>query len=352
MSYENGLSALNLQMPDKIPRTEYSAHFHWDLVQKVTGIEVSSKSPIEVQVRASKEFIKAWDYGFSWNVIPFDKQFNGLQSKMGHASFTEDGSDFSTEVNVFIEDPEDVYDFDFWKTYGKRNHEKLVAEFDSDYQKTVNEHPDTVNMTGIYTTCMSGIIEILGWDMLLLAAGIDSKQFGEFINRYVDWNMQYFTALAQSSSPVVMIHDDLVWTNGAFLAPEFYRTYIFPNIKRLIQPLVESGKKVLFTSDGNFTQFTDDIASCQVHGFIMEPCTDMGYICEKYGKTHVIVGNVDTRILLYGGKDDIENEVKRCISLGRDCPGYFMAVGNHIPQNTPIESCLYYNEFFEKYRKR
>ena len=30
-------------------------------------------------------------------------------------------------------------------------------------------------MTGIYTTCMSGAIEILGWDMLLLAAGVDSR---------------------------------------------------------------------------------------------------------------------------------------------------------------------------------
>lgn len=43
MSLQNGLSALNLEMPDKIPRTEYSAHFHWDLVQKVTGIPASSK---------------------------------------------------------------------------------------------------------------------------------------------------------------------------------------------------------------------------------------------------------------------------------------------------------------------
>lgn len=216
----------------------------------------------------------------------------------------------------------------------------------------LHEHPEMVNMTGIYTTCMSGVIEILGWDVLLMAAGINPKEFGEFMNRYAQWNLQYFEALAQSDSPVVMVHDDIVWTSGAFLAPEFYRAYIFPNIQKLLTPLHECGKKVIFTSDGDYTQFIDDIANCHVHGFVMEPCTDMSYICEKYGKAHAIVGNADTRILLSGTKEEIETEVKRCIQLGKDCPGYFMAVGNHIPPNTPVENCLYYNEFYEKYSRR
>lgn len=30
----------------------------------------------------------------------------------------------------------------------------------------------------------------------------------------------------------------------------------------------------------------------------------------------------------------------------------FMAVGNHIPANTPVENALYYNEVFEQLRSR
>ena len=37
MSYADGMAAINLEMPAKIPRTEYSAHFHWDLVNTVCG---------------------------------------------------------------------------------------------------------------------------------------------------------------------------------------------------------------------------------------------------------------------------------------------------------------------------
>ena len=62
----------------------------------------------------------------------------------------------------------------------------------------------------------------------------------------------------------------------------------------------------------------------------------------------MIVGNADTRVLLYGSQADIRAEVERCIALGRRCPGYFMAVGNHIPPNTPVENALYYNQVYEE----
>ena len=69
MSFKDGMAAICLEMPDKVPRTEYSADFHWELVSKVTGIEVDSKSPSEIQNRAASAFRREWDYGFVWNTL-------------------------------------------------------------------------------------------------------------------------------------------------------------------------------------------------------------------------------------------------------------------------------------------
>ena len=149
-----------------------------------------------------------------------------------------------------------------------------------------------------------------------------------------------------------MIHDDIVWTSGAFVSPQWYREYIFPNYKKMFAPVLESGKRVLYTSDGTFTEFIDDIAASGVHGFVMEPTTDMSYIAQRYGKTHVFVGNADTRILLSGTKEDIRHEVKRCMDIGKKCPGFFMAVGNHIPPNTPVDHALWYEEAYEEMSRR
>jgi uroporphyrinogen-III decarboxylase len=104
----------------------------------------------------------------------------------------------------------------------------------------------------------------------------------------------------------------------------------------------------MFTSDGNFDKFIDDIAQTGVHGFVFEPLTSLEYIVEKYGQTHVVIGNADTRILLSGARAQIRAEVERCLALGRNCPGFFMAVGNHIPPNTPVENALYYNRVYEE----
>jgi uroporphyrinogen-III decarboxylase len=120
----------------------------------------------------------------------------------------------------------------------------------------------------------------------------------------------------------------------------------------MFEPLIQAGKKIIYTSDGNYTKFIDDIAECKVSGFVMEPTTDMAYIAEKYGKTHSFIGNADTRILLSGTKEEIYGEVKRCMDIGKKHPGFIMAVGNHIPANTPIENALYYNEVYEKLSKR
>jgi len=55
---------------------------------------------------------------------------------------------------------------------------------------------------------------------------------------------------------------------------------------------------------------------------------------------------------LQGSQEEIYNEVKRCIDIGKDCPGFFMAVGNHIPANTPVENALYYNECYKTLGQR
>ena len=37
MSYQNAMDAIQLKMPEKIPRTEYSASVYWGLIRAVTG---------------------------------------------------------------------------------------------------------------------------------------------------------------------------------------------------------------------------------------------------------------------------------------------------------------------------
>jgi len=352
MSYSDGWAAVNLEMPPRVPRVEFDAERHWDLVKAVTGIEVDIDSPGQIKHEASCAFIRAWDYDIRLTSLIGHGELSAKCTSMGHSEYAAGGVDYNANIYCPFKEPEEVFALDLWETYGTKDKKELIQRFNQNYRSQCETFPDLVNMTGTYVTLFSGLIAILGWDMLLTAGGIDQDRFGAVANRYADWMQQFYDALAESETPVVYSHDDIVWTTGAVFHPDWYRKYIFPNYRKFYEPLLDSGKKVIFVADGNYTEFVDDIAATGVSGFFFEPLTDLKYIVERYGQTHIIIGNVDTRLLLMGTREEIRQEVERCMALGKNCPGYFIGVTNMIPANTPIESALYYNEVYEELSRR
>jgi uroporphyrinogen-III decarboxylase len=348
MSYADGWAAMNLEKPARIPRTEYSADFHWDLVRAVTGLDVRPDSPPETQCQATIAFMKAWNYDMRWAILTYNDIFKGLNTRMGHAVYAAEGVDFDEVRTATFSSVEEVLAFDPMTAIGPCDQRAQTRAYEEHYRALCAQYPDGVNMTGIYVTCVSGLLELFGWDQLLMALGSDPEGFGAVADRYAAWIQGWFDALAAADVPVVMVHDDIVWSSGPFYDPAWYRRFVLSHYHKYFAPLIESGKKILFTSDGDYTMFLDDIAEAGVHGLVMEPLTDMRLAAERYGQKLVLVGNADTRILLEGSRDAIRAEVKRCIDIGRDCPGFFMAVGNHIPPNTPVESALFYNEVYEE----
>ncbi len=349
MSYEDGWAALNLEMPKRVPRTEFSAHdYHFELVKAVTGIEVDVESAVEDRIEACQAFVRAWNYDILfWTQIEAS-EFGDMRTNMGHAAYAFEGADYDDKIYCPFKDPSEVLAFDPWDVYGERDKRELTRRFREFYRWQCAIFPTNVNPVGIYISLITGLTYIFGWEMMLLAAGMDPEGFGELTNRYTSWIQQYYDALAEAEVPVVWSHDDMVWTEGAIFHPDWYRKYVFPNYKKLWEPLIESGTKIIYVCDGDYTQFVEDVAACGAHGFWFEVFTDMTHVAERYGQTHALIGNVDTRVLLNGTREQIRTEVERCMAIGKKCPGYFIAVSNHIPPNTPVKNALYYNEVYDE----
>lgn len=352
MGYADAWAALNLDMPRTIPRTEYSVEGHYDLLRTVTGMTVTQDSPREVKDRVRLAFRRAWDFGFAWSVMVGGGHIKGRRTDMGHAVYAAGGTDWRDTQHCPFTDPAEVLAYDPVAEAGSTPHADLVAAFERHYAQAQTYDSDVVNMSGTYITLFSGLIEIFGWEMLLLAAGTDPAGFGAMTRRYEAWIRPFFEAFAASTVPVMMVHDDICWTSGPVLDPAWYREYVFPAYRRLWRPVLDAGKRLVFTSDGDYTMFFDDIVACGAHGLVMEPCADMAGFARRHGRTHAFIGNADTRVLLSGPISRIEAEVQRCLDIGRDCPGFIMAVGNHIPANTPVEHALAYQRAFERGRRR
>ena len=84
MAYQNAMDALNLNMPRKVPRTEYSASSYWSLVSAVTGIPSRPRATGRPSPRV-EAFEKAWDFGFTWSVLIHNQVLAECRTSMGHA---------------------------------------------------------------------------------------------------------------------------------------------------------------------------------------------------------------------------------------------------------------------------
>ncbi len=339
MSYEIGLGALQLKPGPRLAHTEYCSNDA--LLRQITG---NGKRPVE----------DALDMDFIWSTNDGPRPWSerGRVTDMGHAEFLEHGVDKRPPRACPFTDPEQVWGFDAVEEYGLPDMAGLVAFYEQHYQEVQAARPNQVFPGGYYKTIVSGAIESFGWDMLLMAAA-DQGRFEKVLDSFFRLTLHHAHAWAKTSIVAYINHDDMVWTEGAFMSPDFYRRVIFPRYAEIWRVLKQAGKKVLFCSDGDFGEFVDDIAAAGADGFIFEPMTALDPIVEKYGKTHVIVGSkVDCRTLTFGTQDEIRREVDATLAVAFDCPGFIVAVGNHIPSNVPVDNALCYLDYLKAHWAR
>jgi len=336
MSYERGWQALHLEMPDRIPHTEYVSNPAW--VERLTGLD--PRVP-EQAGRAMIELVRVWDYDLRWlNMAPPGQP---RMTHMGTAVWS-DGFEVADNRVCPFTSPEEVLEFDPMATIGVPPHEELVTHYARTWSAAQGQTPTAVVPGGYYNTIFSWCILTFGWDLFLTAAALDEERFDRVLEGFCELSLASYRAQAECGCRVFICHDDIVWTEGAVFRPEWYRTHVFPRYRRLWQPLKDAGIIILYCSDGDYTEFIDDLAACGADGFIFEPLTDLEYVVARYGQSKVIIGNVDCRALTFGGRREIYAEVERCARLGRDCPGYFFSVGNHIPYNVPVDNVAIYAE--------
>ena len=346
MSYEIGMNAIHLQPAERFAHTEYCTSY--PLIRAVTGVDPQDDAS------AWAKFYDAWQFDFFWSTndgpVPWAER--GRTTDMGHAEFLEGGIDRRDAVTCPFKDVEQVLSFDAAEEYGLTETKELVAFYEQSYRNGRQAHPNQVYTGGYYRTLISGAIEAFGWDMLLAAAA-DRDRFDRVLESIFQLSLHHYRAWAGTSIDVFICHDDMVWSQGAFMRPDFYRSAVFPRYRKLWDLLHEAGKIVLFCSDGDWTQFIDDIADAGADGFIFEPMTDLDYVARHYGRTHSIFSSfVDCRTLTFGTKEQIQHEIDQTLDLARGCSGFVVAVGNHIPSNVPVENALFYFDYLSKHWRR
>jgi hypothetical protein len=345
VSYQIGINALRCQPTPRLAHTEYCSNAA--LKRAVTGLPDDHPDQ-------EAEFMRLWEYDFIWSTnngpVPWEER--GRTTDMGHSEFLEGGVDWRDAQTSPFASVEEALAFDAVAEYGLLDYDELVAFYERSYQERQTRYPGQVFTGGYYRTLYSGAIAIFGWDMLLQAAA-HREGFARVLDSIFQQSMHHYRAWADTSIEVFMCHDDMVWSQGPFMHPDFYRAEVFPRYQALWKVLKDAGKLIVFTSDGDWGMFADDIVAAGADALCFEPMMALEPVVAKYGQTHCLLASkVDARTLTFGSRAQIEAEIDATLALARDCKGFIFAVGNHIPSNVPVESAIWYFDYLRDHWAR
>jgi hypothetical protein len=333
MSLQTALDNIHLRPCSRWGHTEYSLNYHTAYLD--ARVPVPRTHP-EWEKRLNERF--AIDFRWHTNDGLIDWAQRGRVTDMGHAEYASDGSDLHTGAASPFHSEEDVWAFDAVSEYGLPTMVDQVAAYERQILQARAAAPDQLTTGGYYRTLVSGAIAAFGWEMLLAAAA-NPRRLERTLDGFFRRTLFHMQAWAQTTAEVVIQHDDFVWTAGPFMHPDIYRQVIIPRYAALWKPLHAAGKKVLFCSDGNFTEFAADIVAAGADGLIFEPCNDFAWMAERFGDTTCLVGSaVDCRDLTFGEWETVQRDIDRTFAALQRCRGALVAVGNHLPANIPDAS--------------
>ncbi len=336
VSYDLGMDILNLCPAPRPGHVVYCTHEALrDRVRETTGLSLED----------------AWECDLIWNTNdgPVPWSALGRVTDMGHAEFMAGGADRRDPGVCPFRTLEEVRAFDAVAEYGLPDGNALAEPYEAACQNGQRAFPNQVFTGGYYKTLLSGSLEIFGWDMLLQLAA-DREAFEAVLESIFQVSLHHYRCWARTGVKAFILHDDMVWSGGPFLDPDFYRGVIFPRYTALVRLLHAASKKVLFASDGNWTSFMDDIAATGADGFIFESAVPLETMADRFGNSHVLVGSaMDCRTLTFGTRDEIRAEIDLTLKTAQKCRGLFIAVGNHIPSNVPLENALFYGNYLRRH---
>jgi len=151
----------------------------------------------------------------------------------------------------------------------------------------------------------------------------------------------------------VFMDDDITFINGPFFSPAMFRELIMPSAKKLYGYVHDSGGHVYRHTDGNNWKLIP--LMIEAGADFLDPLEvkagmDLQKLKDAFDRKLVWVGNIDARALYRRDKREIEEEVKRKLSVFPD-GGYIYRTDGPITDEASLEAYSFLIECVKKYGK-
>jgi hypothetical protein len=144
--------------------------------------------------------------------------------------------------------------------------------------------------------------------------------------------------------PFFFVGDDIAYKGRTMFSMQMLRELFFPYLRRLCEPLVAAGIRVIFHTDGYVMAIIDDLIECGVAGLNpLEPLAgnDVAEIKRRYGRNLILVGGMDcSQLLPRGSVQEVVAGTKQLLRDAGQGGGLFIGSSSEIVPATPVENIM------------
>ncbi|MBN2852679.1 MAG: hypothetical protein JXQ23_08090, partial [Clostridia bacterium] len=260
----------------------------------------------------------------------------------GKKRFTKDGGVWNLSCKEKYHSYEDVLNVDLLQFVIEKVNNQMLNEM----QHMIDEKAKThVPVPWHYGTLLSRCEIEFGWEPLLEASAIEPEKFSKVLDRFALSSLSVVDGWSRLDDvSLIIVHDDIAATRSLIWSPAYLRKYIFPWYKRIFDKIHENGKKVLYITDGNYAEIIDDLLQMGVDGLYCESSSiDPLFVTEKGGPDLFYLIKTDSKIMDYGTKEEILEEVLKLKSIHLKNPRIFSYIGGGTVNPSNLDA---FNEFY------
>jgi uroporphyrinogen decarboxylase len=152
---------------------------------------------------------------------------------------------------------------------------------------------------GMFVIGPFGHIRNLFGDEELMYVFFDDPQLvHDIMADWADFYQQFISAVCADAGPdFIMIWEDMCYRSGPLISPEFYREFMSPYLKRVIDTARNCGiPGIAVDNDGDCAKMLPLYLECGANAFYpfeVQAGMDIVAIRKQYGKRFAIIGGLD-----------------------------------------------------------